>query len=1037
MRMYIARTAILLACCVCALALDPSLDVSQYAHTAWKVRDGFTKAEIHSVAQTTDGYLWLGTESGLFRFDGVRVMLWRPPDDQQLPSNYIGSLLVSRDGTLWIGTLKGLASWKNGKLTQYPEVTGTTIASLLEDRHGTAWFGTNEPSGVGRLCGIQSGGVKCYGRGDFGLGITALYEDDSGNLWVASSQGLWRWGPNSPQRYVFPRGVVEADSLIEDDNGELLLATNDGMKHLVDGKILAYSLPQVSGYFRPTSFLRSSDGSLWIGSQQGLLHSHQGRMDVFKAIDGLSGDFIGGIFEDREGDIWVRTQGGLDRFRDVALPNASRTLGLSNSGAHSVQATPDGSVWIGTPDRLYRWENADVTIYPSRGALGRSRRSTEQALSANGHLTEIANSGLSGDVASLGQDDRGRLWVSTTDRVFYFENGRFVRVPGIPGEYTSSISGDGRDNVWIGNGDLGLFHWTRGGRVQHIPASRLKQRVVRTLIPDPQRDGVWVGFYEGGIAHIEGDEVRVSYDRADGIGSRVTHLRLGSRGTLWAATEAGLSRISDSHVATLTTKNGLPCDEAHWSIEDEDHNIWLYMPCGLVRIARSELDAWAGDLKRVVQFTSFDSSDGVRSVAIYGSYGPHVTKSPDGKIWFVQRDGVGVIDPKHLHFNQLPPPVHIEQVTADGKIYDVASSLRLPTLVRNVAFDFVALSLVAPEKNRYRFMLEGWDRDWREAVNEFRVEYSNLPPDHYKFRVIASNNSGVWNKEGATLHFVIPPAWYQTNWFRAACIAAFLAMIWGIHDLRVRQLAAQFNMRLEERVNERSRIARDLHDTLLQSFQGLLLRFQAGINLLATRPADGRRMLEDAVDRASQAITEGRDAVQGLRMSTVEKNDLAVAIRTVGEELASTQAKELAPNFKVVVEGMSRNLRPILRDDVYRLATEALRNALRHANAQNVEVEIHYDEKYFRLRVRDDGKGIPSDVLRGDGREGHFGLHGMRERAKLVGGKLTIWTELDSGTEIEFVIPGARAYVKSARPFWQFGKRSGIETDQKETVDRE
>jgi signal transduction histidine kinase len=238
---------------------------------------------------------------------------------------------------------------------------------------------------------------------------------------------------------------------------------------------------------------------------------------------------------------------------------------------------------------------------------------------------------------------------------------------------------------------------------------------------------------------------------------------------------------------------------------------------------------------------------------------------------------------------------------------------------------------------------------------------------------------------------------------------------------------------LEERVGERTRIARDLHDTLLQSFQALLLRFQAVIRMLPDRPADARRTLEYAVDRASQAITEGRDAVQGLRMSTVEKNDLAVAIRTVGEELASAESNESSPEFKVVAEGISRNLHPILRDEIYRLATEALRNAFRHAAAKNIEVEIRYDEKYFRLRIRDDGKGIPSDVLSGRGREGHYGLSGMRERVKLVGGKLTIWTELDSGTEIEIIIPGARTYVKSTRAFWHFGKRSVTETDKKET----
>jgi signal transduction histidine kinase len=284
---------------------------------------------------------------------------------------------------------------------------------------------------------------------------------------------------------------------------------------------------------------------------------------------------------------------------------------------------------------------------------------------------------------------------------------------------------------------------------------------------------------------------------------------------------------------------------------------------------------------------------------------------------------------------------------------------------------------------------------------------------------------------------VILPAWYQTNWFYALCAAAFLASLWAAYQLRVRQLAHQFKIRLEERVAERTRVARDLHDTLLQSFQALLPRLQAGINMFAARPADALRALEQAVDHASQAIAEGRDAVQGLRMSTVEKNDLAVAIRTVGEELSSAANNQTSPNFNVVVEGVSRNLHPILRDEVYRLAVEALRNAFRHAAAQNVEVEIRYDEKYFRLRVRDNGRGIPSNVLSGDGREGHYGLRGMRERAKIVGGKLTIWTELDGGTEIELNIPGGRAYVKSTRPFWYFGKRSATETDEKEPIERD
>ena len=288
--------------------------------------------------------------------------------------------------------------------------------------------------------------------------------------------------------------------------------------------------------------------------------------------------------------------------------------------------------------------------------------------------------------------------------------------------------------------------------------------------------GAWLGFFQGGITYFQNSQIRVSYSAADGLGAgRVNDLRFGARGALWAATESGLSRIKDRRVATLTSKNGLPCNEAHWSIEDGDHAVWLYLPCGLVRIARSELDAWVTDSKRVLKTTIFDTSDGVRSIGVYGGYGPHVAKSPDGRIWFVSRSGVSVIDPHNLSFNKLPPPVHIEQITADDKTYPVSNGMHLPALVRNLDIDYTALSLAAPEKVHFRVKLEGQDKDWRELVNDRHVHYTNLAPKHYRFHVTACNNSGVWNQEGESLDFVIPPVWYETTLFRALCVAAFLA----------------------------------------------------------------------------------------------------------------------------------------------------------------------------------------------------------------------------------------------------------------------
>ena len=409
-----------------------------------------------------------------------------------------------------------------------------------------------------------------------------------------------------------------------------------------------------------------------------------------------------------------------------------------------------------------------------------------------------------------------------------------------------------------------------------------------------------------------------------------------------------------------------------------------------------------------------------------------MTKPPDGKIWFVHSDGVSIIDPHHLPFNKLPPPVHVEQITADRKAYDVASfasgRLPLPARIRDLQIDYTALSLVAPEKVLFRYKLEGFDRDWQDVGTRRQAFYNNLRPRHYRFRVAACNNSGVWNEAGAFLDFPVAPAYYQTMWFRALCVAAVLALLWAIYQLRLRQVAREFNMTLEARVGERTRIARELHDTLLQSFHGLLMRFQAVSNELVE--GEPKHELDEAIDRAARAITEGRDAVQGLRSSVVESNDLATALGTLGKELAAAESRP--PEFTLQVEGTQRGLHPILRDETYRVAGEALRNAFRLADARRIEVEIRYDERQFRVRVRDDGKGIDPNLLADGGRAGHFGLRGMRERVQGIGGKLTVWSSdpqtdggLESGTEVELSIPAPRAYTTAARRSWLAEKFSG------------
>jgi signal transduction histidine kinase/ligand-binding sensor domain-containing protein len=1032
---------VLLMACPGALALDPALDVSQYAHTAWKVREGFTKGRISSIAQTADGYLWLGTEFGLYRFDGVRAVLWQPPGGQQLPSNSIRKLLLERDGTLWIGTLKGLASWKDGGLTQYPEVAGQMIGALLQDREGMVWFGTYAP---GRLCAVKNGNVGCNEAQIFGRSVDALYEDRKGNLWVTSATGLWRWSPGRAEQFRFPRSLLSAISLIEDDSGALLLATSDGVKQLVDGKIQNYTLPDAAGNIHPLWFFRGQEGSLWVGSLQGLFHLHQGKTDRFTVANGLSGDNVSSIFEDHEGSVWVTTTNGLDRFREYALPRISRDQGLSGE-PFLVQASADGTIWIGTSDGLNRWANGHVTIYDRQSGLDRNRGKDAREPNMSGRVGEIVESGLTGGIRALGQDDQGRLWVATSKGNFYFDAGRFDRVAAVAAGNIWSISGDGHGNMWINDGTVGLFHVVPGEAVQQIPLSRLGKKYygARAALPDHSHGGIWLGFYDGGLAYYKDGQVRASYTSAEGLGNgRVNDLRFGSRGTLWAATEGGLSRIRDGRVLTLTGKNGLPCDEVHWSMEDDDHFVWLYMPCGLVRVARSELDAWVSDSNRKVQLATFDSSDGVMGVGVYGSSGPHVTRALDGKIWFVHQEGVSVIDPRHLPFNKIMPPVHIEQVTADRKTYAVGLDgtdeepaseggryrrLRLPPLVRDLQIDYTALSLVVPEKVMFQYKLEGFDKDWQDPGNRRQAFYTNLPPKNYRFRVKACNNSGVWNEAGTFLDFAVAPAYYQTTWFRLASVAAFAALLFGLYRLRLRQLAQEFNMRAEERISERTRIARDLHDSLLQGFQGFMFRLQAVRDMLPGRPSEAMQALDVALERGDKAIAEGRDTVADLRQSVLSDGDIAQALTAVGEELAAQSENGATPCVRVLVEGKQRELNPILRDEIYRIAREALRNAFRHAKAQKIEAEITYGDSEFLLHVRDNGSGIDPAFANQGARAGHWGLPGMRERAKSFGGKLEVWSEHGAGTEIELSVPGAIAYGKSEprRRFWLWRKKIG------------
>jgi signal transduction histidine kinase len=1003
--------------CTPAAGLNPDSQISQYAHTAWRVRDGLITGPSFGLTQTQDGYLWIGTQSGILRFDGVRFVPWITPDNERLQHSNIISLLGSRDGSLWIATqFAGLWRWKDQRLTHFQN-SEAVILTIIEDSQGTVWFSKEptEESKGGPLCQFIAESFRCYGPKD-GIPLAigqSIAEDQAGHIWLGTDAGLVDWTPGSVRTYnpnglKSNKGMWGISALAVGSDGSVLVGVGKsgpglGLQQVVGGVWKPVATPAWDGSsVSIAALLLDRDGTLWAGTDgQGLYRIHAGQVDHFGAADGLTADVVTRLHEDHEGNVWVLTPKGLDSFRDTPVVTFSRSEGMHLSEVDTVLASRDGAVWAGGSGGLDVLRNG--TISSLRGGKD-----------------------LPGEqVTSLLEDHNQQLWVGIDQTLSIYRKGKFSEIRRSDGSSLGLVVGiaeDTQNDVWaeVSANPRRLVR-IRNLKVQQ-EFSTPQVPTARRVVADPS-GGIWLGLKSGDMARYrEGQLETIRFPRkAD---SPVNDMIVNSDGSVLGATEFGLIGWKSGTRQILTVKNGLPCDSINTLVLDNQSSLWLYAQCGLVRISNQELQRWWRDADATLQVRTFDAFEGVQTgVASFRA----AAVSGNGQLWFTNGYALQMIDPARLSSNTTPPPVHIEEVVADQRILHVEDRVHLAALTRNLSIRYTALSFVAPQKVRFRYKLEGHDLIWQDPGTRREAFYSDLGPGNYQFRVIASNNDGIWNNVGATLNFEIAPAWYQTISFRASCVGAFLLLLWALYRLRLHQLERQFNVRLEDRVSERTRIARDLHDTLLQSFHGLLLRFQTVSHQLPA--GEAKQTLDGAIDQAAEAITEGRDAVQGLRSSTVETTDLAVALRTLGEELAINESGRNAAVLRVGVEGTPRNLYPVLRDEVYRLACEALRNAFQHAQARQIEVEIRYDDRQFRIRVRDDGKGIDPKILGAGGRVGHYGLHGMHERAKLVRGKLAVWSKVDSGTEVELSIPASTAYANPARHrSWLYAKffRKGL-----------
>lgn len=983
----------------CLVAVEPTHHITQYVHTAWRIQDGFLNGIPTAVTQTSDGYLWIATQSGLIRFDGIRFTPWEPPNGEHLLSTRIDALLGARDGSLWIGTAGGLSHWQNNHLVNYADNPGI-VPEILQTRVGAIWIViTPANTGFGPLCEVVGSQMRCHGEsegipsGSYG----ALSEDKDGTFWLGGDTRLVGWSEGSQKVYE-PRGLKSNGgmsgfaSLASSYDGELwagmgVAGHGLGLQRFSHGEWK----PFTDGKFDGTSLtiqalLLDRENSLWVGTvKEGIYRIYNGTVEHFDSKDGLSSDYVHKFFEDQEGNLWAVTSKGIDEFHSTAVVSFSPREGLGTTEVDSVLASRDGSLWIGGSRSLDVLRNGQVTSL-------------------------VTGKGLPGDqVTSLFEDRAGRMWIGIDDKLMVDVKGKFKtihRPGGTPVGMVFGITEDLAGDIWIeARGKPGPLMRLRELKMVEL-LSPPEIPGGRRIAPNPE-GGIWLGLRSGDLARyregkLETFPFKRPYDQRG-----VEQITVTSDGSVLGATAFGLIGWRHGKQLTLTIRNGLPCDAVYAFVFDDLENLWLNTQCGIVEINAADLQRWWENSAAVLQPRVFDVYDGAlpgRAPFVSGA------KSVDGKLWFADGVVLQMIDPNRIPSNKVPPPVHIESIVADRKIYTPQEGLSLPPLTRDLEIDYTALSFVTPQRVRFRYRLEGRDSTWEEPGIRRQAFYTDLRPGTYTFRVIACNNDGVWNEQGAALKFRVAAAWYQTTWFLILSVLSVAVMARLVYAIRVRQVAAAISARFDDRQAERMGLAREFHDTLLQTIQGSKMVADNALDESTDLPSM-RRAMERLAGWLGQATQEGRQALNSLRASTTKTNDLAESFRRALEDCRIQGFPETA--FEV--DGIATDMHPIVRDEIYRIGYEAIRNACQHSKATLLQVSLTYSADLL-VSISDNGKGIPRTVLTG-GKDGHFGLQGMRERASRIGSELNIASSESCGTRIDLKVPG-HVIFNGPKPFW-------------------
>ncbi|HEY2534748.1 MAG TPA: two-component regulator propeller domain-containing protein [Xanthobacteraceae bacterium] len=997
--------------CRVAAALNRDLTIKELHHTAWGPSQGAPLGGAVALAQTSDGYLWVAGPSGLFRFDGLAFERVELPHDPKLSSLDLISMFAPRGGGLWVGfTLGGVAFLKDGHWRVFNVPDGLPISTpwhFAETKDGTLWVVTS--SDLARFDGSR---WKAVGP-QMSLPRSAnaiLFVDSQDTLW-AGGDGLF-FLRSGEQRFRSQQVAVpepwESSSMAESSNGAVWLDTGFYLVHV------AQNPP--SGMARRASrggLAFDPDGTLWANIDGLRRIAHPERVavgspvhteevpDAYVDSDGLTSRNVNSFLLDREGNVWVATTNGVDRFSEprlIAPLQSAENLKIVPRiiAAEVVPAEEPGAIWVSNGiDAVVRYQDGKMSAPILQQKVGSMVRSPD-----------------------------GTVWFGGENGLWRERKGHLESIsPAVPGRDTQAMAVDRTGGLWVELSPIGPFRfmdgkWTKFDRLEFMPHA-----TILTIVRD-RLDRLLFTYSDGSVAMLDGDRINI-YGARQGLQiGNVMAISSGRMGD-WFAGELGVALREGEHFRTIQSVPELVLEGITGIVGTEEGDLWLNGRSGIIHIAASELERGRHDPAYRVRGETFGAAEGVVGSASTLRPLPTAIEAGDGKLWFSTTGGIYGLDPKRRVYNRVSPSVLIRSLNVAGNSIAPVSGLTLQQYTTAVRFDYIGLSLTAADKVRYRYRLDGVDSEWREPTAVRQALYTNLKPGRYAFHVIAANNDGVWSESGASLAFSIPAAFIQTKWFIVICMVSGTTAVWALVLLRTRQIHQRLEQRMNDRLTERAQISRELHDSLLQGFHGLMFRLEAVRQLLPERPADAATSLDSAMQVGDQAMGEGRDAVQNLRSSSFNDRDLTISLGAIGAEFGADMDSASEPKYRLIVEGVPRELTPVVRDHVYLIAREAIGNAYKHARAAKVEAQVIFGEADFSLRVRDDGVGLDPLVLALGQRRKHFGLPGMRERSEGIGGHLRVRSEKSEGTEIELRIPAQVAYLRSQasvfstlRGFW-------------------